>query len=39
VAVCSRLAERDETVVHTDLAGLAAGPFDDLSVVVVRTPR
>jgi precorrin-6Y C5,15-methyltransferase (decarboxylating) len=39
VAVCSRLAEPDEVVVHTDLAGLAAGPFDDLSVVVVRAPR
>ena len=24
---------------HVDLAGLAAGPFDDLSVVVVRAPR
>jgi precorrin-6B methylase 1 len=39
VAVCSHLAEPDETVVDTDLAGLAAGPFDDLSVVVVRAPR
>ena len=39
VAVCTRLAEPDEAVVHTDLAGLATGPFDDLSVVVVRAPR
>ena len=36
VAVCSRLAEPDEEVTRTDLAGLAAGGFDDLSVVVVR---
>jgi precorrin-6B C5,15-methyltransferase / cobalt-precorrin-6B C5,C15-methyltransferase len=39
VAVCTRLAEPDEAVVRTDLVGLAAGPFDDLSVVVVCTPR
>ena len=39
IAVCTRLAEPDESVVRTDLAGLAAGPFDDLSVVVVRAPR
>lgn len=38
VAVCTRLAEPDEAVVRTDLAGLAAGPFHDLSVVVVRAP-
>ncbi|HEX6423918.1 MAG TPA: precorrin-6y C5,15-methyltransferase (decarboxylating) subunit CbiE [Acidimicrobiales bacterium] len=38
VAVCSRLAEPGETVVRTDLAGLAAGTFDPLSVVVVRRP-
>jgi precorrin-6B C5,15-methyltransferase / cobalt-precorrin-6B C5,C15-methyltransferase len=36
VAVCSHLAEPDEAVIRTDLAGLASGPFDDLSVVVVR---
>jgi precorrin-6y C5,15-methyltransferase (decarboxylating) CbiE subunit len=35
VAVCSRLAEPDELVVRTDLGGLAAGTFDDLSVVVL----
>ncbi|MEM9655065.1 MAG: precorrin-6y C5,15-methyltransferase (decarboxylating) subunit CbiE [Actinomycetota bacterium] len=33
--VCSRLGEHDESVVHTDLAGLAAGRFDPLSVVVL----
>jgi precorrin-6Y C5,15-methyltransferase (decarboxylating) len=37
VAVCSRLAEPDERVTRTDLAGLAAGTFDPLSVVVLRT--
>ena len=37
-AVCSRLGEADETVVQTDLEGLAAGTFDPLSVVVVRAP-
>jgi precorrin-6B C5,15-methyltransferase / cobalt-precorrin-6B C5,C15-methyltransferase len=36
VAVCSRLAEEDESVTHTDLAGLAAGIWDPLSVVVLR---
>lgn len=36
VAVCARLAEPDETVTRTDVAGLAAGPHDRLSVVVVR---
>jgi precorrin-6Y C5,15-methyltransferase (decarboxylating) len=35
VAVCSNLAERDETVVRTDLAGLAAQTWDPLSVVVL----
>lgn len=38
VAVCSRLAEPGERIVRTDLAGLAAGAFDPLSVVVLRTP-
>jgi precorrin-6Y C5,15-methyltransferase (decarboxylating) len=36
VAVCSRLAEPGERVTRTDLAGLAAGVFDPLSVVVLR---
>ena len=36
VAVCSRLCEPAERVVRTDLAGLAAGDFDHLSVVVLR---
>src|SRR5262249_1614752 len=35
VAVCSNLAAADETVVTTDLPGLAAGTWDPLSVVVV----
>jgi precorrin-6Y C5,15-methyltransferase (decarboxylating) len=39
IAVCTKLAEPGESVVRTDLAGLAAGPFDDLSVVVARVPR
>jgi precorrin-6Y C5,15-methyltransferase (decarboxylating) len=38
VAVASRLGEPDEEVVHTDLAGLAAGTFPALSVVVVQSP-
>lgn len=38
VAVCSRLGETDEQVVRTDLAGLAAGRFDPLSVVIVEAP-
>ena len=33
--VCSRLGEGDEGVVETDLAGLAAGAWDPLSVVVL----
>jgi precorrin-6B C5,15-methyltransferase / cobalt-precorrin-6B C5,C15-methyltransferase len=36
VAVCSHLAEPDERVTRTDLAGLAGGTFDPLSVVVLR---
>ncbi|MEM9464140.1 MAG: precorrin-6y C5,15-methyltransferase (decarboxylating) subunit CbiE [Actinomycetota bacterium] len=35
--VCSRLGDRDETVVRTDLDGLAAGTFDPLSVVILTT--
>lgn len=35
VAVCSHLGTQDEQVVRTDLAGLAAGTFDGLSVVVL----
>jgi precorrin-6Y C5,15-methyltransferase (decarboxylating) len=38
VTVCSRLGEPDETVTPTDLPGLAAGTWDPLSVVVLRTP-
>jgi precorrin-6B C5,15-methyltransferase / cobalt-precorrin-6B C5,C15-methyltransferase len=38
VDVCTRLGEPDETVVRTDLAGLAAGTFEPLSVVLVRAP-
>jgi precorrin-6B C5,15-methyltransferase / cobalt-precorrin-6B C5,C15-methyltransferase len=36
VTVCTRLGEPDEQITPTDLAGLAAGTFDHLSVVVVR---
>jgi precorrin-6Y C5,15-methyltransferase (decarboxylating) len=39
VAVCAKLGEPGEQVTHTDLAGLAAGTFDHLSVVVVRAPE
>ncbi len=35
VAVCSRLGAEDESVVETDLAGLATGTFDPRSVVVL----
>ena len=38
VWVCSRLCEADESVTQTDLAGLAAGHFDPLSVVVFVAP-
>ncbi|HKE75830.1 MAG TPA: precorrin-6y C5,15-methyltransferase (decarboxylating) subunit CbiE [Acidimicrobiales bacterium] len=36
VAVCARMGEPEERIVRTDAAGLAAGPFDPFSVVVVR---
>lgn len=39
VAVLSRLGEHDERVTTTDLAGLAGGRFDPLSIVVLRPPR
>ena len=39
VAVCERMGEPDERVRETDLAGLAAGSFDPLSVVVLQAPR
>jgi precorrin-6Y C5,15-methyltransferase (decarboxylating) len=39
VAVCSHLAASDESVVRTDLDGLAAGTWDPLSVVLVWTGR
>jgi precorrin-6Y C5,15-methyltransferase (decarboxylating) len=35
VVVASRLGETDESVTHTDLAGLAAGVFDAMSVVIL----
>jgi precorrin-6B C5,15-methyltransferase / cobalt-precorrin-6B C5,C15-methyltransferase len=35
VAVCARIGEADEEVIHTDLDGLAAGAFDPLAVVVL----
>ncbi len=38
VVVCSRLGGGDETVVEVDLAGLAAGEWDPLSVVVLLGP-
>jgi len=39
VMVCSRLGDRDEAVVEVDLAGLAAGHWDPVSVVVLLDPR
>jgi precorrin-6B C5,15-methyltransferase / cobalt-precorrin-6B C5,C15-methyltransferase len=38
VVVCARLAEPGEEVTRTDLAGLAAGTFDPLAVVILRAP-
>lgn len=38
VAVVSRLGEAGQAVTRTDLAGLAAGTFDPLSVVIVLDP-
>ncbi len=38
VVVASRLGEDDEQVTRTDLAGLAAGGFDPLSVVLLVEP-
>jgi precorrin-6Y C5,15-methyltransferase (decarboxylating) len=38
VAVCGRLGEPGESVVRCDLAGLAGGAFDPVSVVVLRAP-
>jgi precorrin-6B C5,15-methyltransferase / cobalt-precorrin-6B C5,C15-methyltransferase len=35
VVVCSRLGEGDEAVAETDVAGLAAGKWDPLAVVVL----
>lgn len=37
VTVCSHLEEAGESVIDTDLAGLAAGTFDPFSVVVLTT--
>jgi precorrin-6B C5,15-methyltransferase / cobalt-precorrin-6B C5,C15-methyltransferase len=39
VAVCSRLGLEGETITHTDLAGLAGGAWDPLSVVVILQGR
>jgi len=38
VVVVSRIGEDDESVERTDLAGLAAGRFDPMSVVLLRAP-
>lgn len=38
VVVVSRIGEPDASVHHTDLAGLAAGHFDPMSVVLLRDP-
>ena len=38
MVVCARLAEPGEDVTRTDLAGLAAGTFDPLAVVILRAP-
>jgi len=38
VAVVSRIGEPDETVWEGDAAGLAAGTFDAMSVVIFRSP-
>ena len=38
VTVCARLGHADEAVIRTDLAGLAAGSFPPLAVVVLETP-
>ena len=38
VVVCSRLGEGDEVVTETDVAGLAAGTWDPLAVVVLLDP-
>lgn len=35
--VCSRLGQPDESIARTDLAGLAEGTFDPLSVVVLTS--
>jgi len=39
VVVVSRLGEEDECEVRTDVAGLAAGRFDPLSVVLLAGPK
>jgi precorrin-6Y C5,15-methyltransferase (decarboxylating) len=38
VTVCARLGHDDEAITRTDLAGLAAGSFPPLSVVVLQSP-
>lgn len=39
IVVCARLAEPAESLTHCDLAGLAAGDFDPVSVVVALAPQ
>ena len=38
VTVCANLGHDDETVIRTDLAGLAGGSFPPLAVVILRSP-
>jgi precorrin-6B C5,15-methyltransferase / cobalt-precorrin-6B C5,C15-methyltransferase len=38
VVVVSRIGEHDESVTRTDVAGLAAGSFDPMSVVLLAAP-
>jgi precorrin-6y C5,15-methyltransferase (decarboxylating) CbiE subunit/precorrin-6Y C5,15-methyltransferase (decarboxylating) CbiT subunit len=38
VTVCARLGHADEAVTRTDLAGLAAGTFPPLAVVILEAP-
>jgi precorrin-6Y C5,15-methyltransferase (decarboxylating) len=38
VTVCARLGHDDEAVTRTDLAGLAAGTFPPLAVVILEAP-
>jgi precorrin-6Y C5,15-methyltransferase (decarboxylating) len=38
ITVCGHLGEPDESIVHTDLAGLAAARWPALSVLIARAP-